>query len=72
MKSYPTAEEYKLDLANGRIDAVNDDIMVLKGWVESPEGACCKILGPLHRIRKSMAKVQALLCARAKRSFATS
>jgi polar amino acid transport system substrate-binding protein len=47
IKSYPTAEEYKLDLANGRIDAVNDDVMVLKGWVESAEGACCKILGTI-------------------------
>ncbi|MGB8816422.1 MAG: ABC transporter substrate-binding protein [Rhizobiaceae bacterium] len=47
VKSYPTAEEYKLDLANGRIDAVNDDVMVLKGWVASPEGACCKILGTI-------------------------
>jgi polar amino acid transport system substrate-binding protein len=47
IKSYPTAEEYKLDLANGRIDAATDDIMVLKGWLASPEGACCKILGTI-------------------------
>ncbi len=47
VKSYPTAEEYKLDLANGRIDAATDDVMVLKGWLASPEGACCKILGTI-------------------------
>ena len=47
IKSYPTAEEYKLDLANGRIDAATDDVMVLKGWLASPEGACCKILGTI-------------------------
>ncbi len=47
IKSYPTAEEYKLDLANGRIDAVNDDIMVLRGWLATPEGACCKLLGTI-------------------------
>lgn len=47
VKSYPTAEEYKLDLANGRIDAATDDIMVLKGWLASPDGACCKILGTI-------------------------
>ena len=47
VKSYPTAEEYKLDLANGRIDAATDDVMVLKGWLASPEGACCKLLGTI-------------------------
>ena len=29
IKPYPTAQEYQLDLANGRIDAVNDDITVI-------------------------------------------
>lgn len=47
VKSYPTAEEYKLDLANGRIDAVNDDIIVLTNWLKTPEGACCKLLGTI-------------------------
>jgi polar amino acid transport system substrate-binding protein len=47
IKPYPTAEEYQLDLANGRTDAVMDDVMVLRGWVESEAGACCKILGTL-------------------------
>lgn len=47
VKSYPTADEYKLDLANGRIDAVNDDIIVLQTWLKTPEGACCKLLGAI-------------------------
>ena len=45
IKSYPTAQEYQLDLANGRLDAVNDDISVLEEWLSTPEGACCKIVG---------------------------
>ncbi len=47
VKSYPTADEYKLDIASGRIDAVMDDIMVLKGFVASEAGACCKLIGTI-------------------------
>jgi polar amino acid transport system substrate-binding protein len=47
VKIYPSPDEYKLDLQNGRIDAAIDDVVVLSQWVESPEGACCKILGTL-------------------------
>jgi len=47
VKLYPTADEYKLDIANGRIDAVNDDIIVLQEWLATPEGACCKIIGTI-------------------------
>jgi len=47
LKLYPTADEYKLDLENGRIDAAIDDVVVLSQWVNSPEGQCCKILGTL-------------------------
>ncbi len=46
-KLYPTADEYKLDLTNGRIDGVVDDIVVLTEWVKSDAGSCCKILTPL-------------------------
>ncbi|AXV15677.1 amino acid ABC transporter [Neorhizobium sp. SOG26] len=46
-KLYPTADEYKLDLSNGRVDAVVDDIVVLTEWVKSDAGSCCKILAPL-------------------------
>ncbi|MFB9952633.1 ABC transporter substrate-binding protein [Rhizobium puerariae] len=47
LKLYPTADEYKLDIANGRIDAVIDDVVVLSEWVKSDAGKCCKILAPL-------------------------
>ncbi|MBX9455680.1 MAG: ABC transporter substrate-binding protein [Rhizobium sp.] len=47
LKLYPTSEEYKLDLINGRIDGVIDDVVVLSDWVKSKDGECCKILGAL-------------------------
>ncbi|OKL43129.1 ABC transporter substrate-binding protein [Pseudovibrio exalbescens] len=50
VRLYPTAEEYKLDLESGRVDAVVDDVMVLSQWIESEEGSCCKILGTLKSV----------------------
>ena len=47
LKLYPTADEYKLDISNGRIDAVIDDVVVLSEWVKSKDGECCKILAAL-------------------------
>ncbi|MBZ8134166.1 ABC transporter substrate-binding protein [Afifella sp. IM 167] len=47
IKLYPTADEYKLDLSSGRLDAVIDDVVVLSEWVKSEDGACCKILTTL-------------------------
>ena len=47
-RAIPSAQEYQLDLANGRLDAVMDDIIVLRGWLETPDGACCKMLGTHH------------------------
>jgi polar amino acid transport system substrate-binding protein len=47
LKLYPTADEYKLDIANGRVDAVIDDVVVLSEWVKSKDGDCCKILQTL-------------------------
>ncbi len=47
IRGYPTADEYKLDLVNGRIDAVNDDIVVLSDWLATPDGACCRIAGTI-------------------------
>ncbi|WP_068317336.1 transporter substrate-binding domain-containing protein [Polycladidibacter hongkongensis] len=44
IKLYGTAEEYKLELESGRIDAAIDDIMILSEWVKSEDGACCKVL----------------------------
>ncbi|WP_062226248.1 ABC transporter substrate-binding protein [Aureimonas frigidaquae] len=47
VRVYPTAEEYKLDIENGRVDAVTDDIVVLTDWLKSDAGACCKLLTQL-------------------------
>ncbi|NDW07447.1 lysine/arginine/ornithine ABC transporter substrate-binding protein [Jiella pacifica] len=47
IRQYPTAEEYKLDIENGRLDAVVDDVVVLDEWLKSDAGACCKLLSTL-------------------------
>jgi len=47
LKIYPSPDEYKLDLANSRLDAAIDDVVVLDEWVKSEAGACCKVLGVL-------------------------
>ncbi|MEM8551351.1 MAG: ABC transporter substrate-binding protein [Pseudomonadota bacterium] len=47
LRRYGTPEEYKLDLESGRIDAAIDDVVVLSEWIESEDGACCKILTTL-------------------------
>jgi polar amino acid transport system substrate-binding protein len=44
LKLYPSSDEFKLDLSDGRVDAVMDDVVVLTEWVKSDDGACCKIL----------------------------
>jgi polar amino acid transport system substrate-binding protein len=52
VKLYPTADEYKLDLANGRLDAANDDIVVLQQWLKTEQGACCKIAGTIAPVKE--------------------
>jgi polar amino acid transport system substrate-binding protein len=47
LKGYPSSQEFLLDMANGRVDAVTDDISVLEGWLKTPDGACCKIVGTI-------------------------
>jgi polar amino acid transport system substrate-binding protein len=47
VKLYPTADEYKLDIVNGRVDGVVDDVVVLSEWLKTDDGACCKLLGTL-------------------------
>ncbi|EKF17911.1 extracellular solute-binding protein [Nitratireductor pacificus pht-3B] len=47
VRLYPTAEEYKLDIINGRLDAVTDDVIVLQEFLESDEGDCCKLVGTI-------------------------
>lgn len=36
IRVYPTAEEYQLDMENGRLDGVVDDVVVLSEWLETP------------------------------------
>jgi len=50
MKAYPTSDEYKLDLASGRIDAAVDDVVVLSEWLKTDAGACCKIVGTIKPV----------------------
>jgi polar amino acid transport system substrate-binding protein len=52
LKAYPTADEYKLDLENGRLDAANDDVVVLSQWLKTEAGACCKLVGTITPIRE--------------------
>lgn len=52
IRAYPTAQEYQLDLANGRLDAVNDDIVVLSEWLASPDGECCKLVGTITPVEE--------------------
>ena len=47
IKAYPSSQEFLLDLANGRLDAANDDISVLEEWLKTPDGACCKLVGAI-------------------------
>ena len=47
VKLYPTADEYKLDINSGRVDAVVDDVIVLGDWLATDDGACCKIVGTI-------------------------
>ena len=51
VKLYPSADQFKLDLVNGRLDAVNDDVMVLEDWLKSKEGAeCCVLVGTIKPV----------------------
>ncbi|MYZ50026.1 ABC transporter substrate-binding protein [Propylenella binzhouense] len=52
LKMYPTADEYKLDLQNGRLDGAVDDVVVLSEWLDTPEGACCKIAGTITPVEE--------------------
>lgn len=47
VRLYPTPDEYKQDITNGRLDAVIDDVIVLSDWLGSKDGNCCKIAGTL-------------------------
>ncbi|WP_425104604.1 ABC transporter substrate-binding protein [Ancylobacter sp.] len=48
VKLYGKQDEANLDLANGRLDAVLADKIVLLEWLNSKEGTCCKFTGADH------------------------
>jgi len=50
IKYYKSADDYKLDLTSGRLDAALDDIVVLSDFLKTADGACCKLLGTLKPI----------------------
>ncbi len=52
VKLYPTSEEYKLDIINGRLDAVIDDVVVLDEFLKTDDGACCKVAGTLTPVEE--------------------
>lgn len=45
IKSYGSVPDMLTDLENTRLDAALDDLIVLDGFLKSPAGACCKLLG---------------------------
>jgi polar amino acid transport system substrate-binding protein len=47
IKAYPGVQEMQADLISGRVDAINDDIVVVQKFLETPEGECCEIIGAL-------------------------
>ena len=47
IKSYPTGDDARTDMANGRLDAMMDGTILLTEWLKTDSGACCKMLGVL-------------------------
>ncbi len=47
IKLYGTQDEANLDLVSGRLDAIVADAVVLGEWLETEDGACCKLLAAL-------------------------
>ena len=47
IKAYPTGDDARTDMANGRLDAMMDGSIILTEWLKKPDGACCKLLGIL-------------------------
>ena len=73
IKGYPTSQEYMLDLANGRLDAVNDDISRAggNGWRRrtAPAASSSARITPVPEIH---GRAPASRCARARPTWSTS
>ncbi|MBO6716406.1 MAG: ABC transporter substrate-binding protein [Rhizobiaceae bacterium] len=52
VRLYPTADEYKLDIDSGRLDAVVDDVIVLGDWLATADGECCEIVGTITPVEE--------------------
>lgn len=53
IKVYPTADELHADFANGRVDAINDDIIVTQKFLDSDAGkACCVLVGTFPPVQE--------------------
>jgi polar amino acid transport system substrate-binding protein len=50
VKHYVAIPEMTADLTAGRIDAINDDLLVLDQFLKSTEGACCRLAGEIAPI----------------------
>ena len=44
IRRFPSSENLLLDLASGRLDAINDDAVFVQPWLETADGACCEIV----------------------------
>ncbi len=49
IKLYPTQDEPNVDLANGRLDYVNGDILVEKEFIEKRGNGCCRLMAVMQR-----------------------
>ena len=47
ISAYGSSDEARMDMVAGRVDAVNDNIVSLIDWLKTPEGECCKLVGPV-------------------------
>ena len=50
IKLYPTQDEPNVDLASGRLDYVNGDLIVEKDFVEKRGNGCCRIVARTPRL----------------------
>ena len=59
VKLYGKQDEANLDLANGRLDAILADKIMLMDWLASKEGSCCGFIGPEYKDEKYFTPVAA-------------
>ncbi len=50
IKLYPTQDEPNLDLASGRLDFVNGDLLVEQDFIEKKGNGCCRVIAQTPRM----------------------